>query len=68
MTFKKPEAAFEFWVVASDLNFLAFAFEMLCCQCNAIQCNFFSHFKIPVCSLSCCQEGTTFMATAQNSS
>ena len=30
------EPAFNFWVVGSDLNFLAFAFEMLCCQCNAM--------------------------------
>ena len=32
----KTEPAFNFWVVGSDLNFLAFAFEMLCCQCNAM--------------------------------
>ena len=32
----RTEPAFNFWVVGSDLNFLAFAFEMLCCQCNAM--------------------------------
>ena len=36
MTFKKLKQPSISVVVASDLNFLAFAFEMLCCQCNAM--------------------------------